>query len=457
MRAERDELLELKGWLAHTHAKPEDPGEAPTLLSAEEVEEELEQARRYEQAQKELARLPEPPVDPDTINIDDWELREQIRRNYPVTMSAEAIAKADADHELAKKFERHDHLVAKLQDLVDVGTHTCPECEHQWPVESDRVEKVKAELDAIDLAGLERPSKPDMANVELARRQLQAFDKVRDDWDRVKDTPKPEFTRQQLAKMQDAKERRPELEAVTPALAGVKELNALYRERLAYDQKAATYSDDLTNYEIWLEEHSEKSARAEELAAFHDLQKLEAEYEQARIFEDRMEAYEKALGAYEGRKAEIDQRRAQEEGYRKGKEALTILRKLVKQHLIPSLNKVASHYLSKMTGGQRNLVEVNEEFEIQVDGQPINTLSGSGKAVANLALRLGLGQVLTNNQFSVFLGDEIDASMDADRAENTALTLVYLAERISQILLVTHKYPQADYYIELENGQADAG
>ncbi len=133
------------------------------------------------------------------------------------------------------------------------------------------------------------------------------------------------------------------------------------------------------------------------------------------------------LSVYESRKAEIEQRRAQEEGYRKGKEALTILRKLVKQHLIPSLNKVASHYLSRMTGGQRNLIEVNEEFEIQVDGQPINTLSGSGKAVANLALRLGLGQVLTNNQFSVFLGDEIDASMDKDRAEQTSLTLVYLA------------------------------
>ncbi len=97
-----------------------------------------------------------------------------------------------------------------------------------------------------------------MANVELARRQLQAFDKVRDDWERVKDTPKPEFTRQQLAKMQAAKERRPELEAVTPALAGVKELNALYRDRLAYDQKAATYSDDLAAYEAWVEQRDQK-------------------------------------------------------------------------------------------------------------------------------------------------------------------------------------------------------
>ena len=177
---------------------------------------------------------------------------------------------------------------------------------------------------------------------------------------------------------------------------------------------------------------------------------LEAKYEAARIYEDRMAEYEKAKEVYDTKMAEIGARKEKEDGYRKGKEALTILRKLVKQHLIPSLNKVASHYLSKMTGGQRDTIEVNEDFEIKVDGQPLNTLSGSGKAVANLSLRLGLGQVLTNNQLSIFLGDEIDASMDKDRANNTALTLEYLAERVSQILLVTHKYPQADYYIELE-------
>ena len=80
--------------------------------------------------------------------------------------------------------------------------------------------------------------------MDVARRQLQAFDKVRDEWERVKDAEKPPYSRQQLAQMKVAKEaqaRRPELEAVTPALAGVKELNALYRERLAYDQRLATY------------------------------------------------------------------------------------------------------------------------------------------------------------------------------------------------------------------------
>ena len=46
----------------------------------------------------------------------------------------------------------------------------------------------------------------------------------------------------------------------------------------------------------------------------------------------------------------------------------------------------------------------------------LETLSGSGKACANLALRIGLGQVLTNKVVSLFIGDEIDASMDTERA-----------------------------------------
>jgi DNA repair exonuclease SbcCD ATPase subunit len=103
-----------------------------------------------------------------------------------------------------------------------------------------------------------------------------------------------------------------------------------------------------------------------------------------------------------------------------------------------------------MTGGQRQSIAVDEEFDVTVDGQPLNTLSGSGKAVANLSLRIGLGQVLTNNVLSLFVGDEIDSSLDKDRAENTAMTFEALKSRISQILLITHKRPCADYYIELK-------
>jgi DNA repair exonuclease SbcCD ATPase subunit len=116
-----------------------------------------------------------------------------------------------------------------------------------------------------------------------------------------------------------------------------------------------------------------------------------------------------------------------------------------------------------MTGGERQAINVDEEFNILVDGQTIDTLSGSGKAVANLALRIGLGQVLTNNIFSLFMGDEIDESMDKNRADKTAGVMHTLKGRISQLLLVSHKSPSADYFIavgenseyQLSNDQPD--
>ena len=131
------------------------------------------------------------------------------------------------------------------------------------------------------------------------------------------------------------------------------------------------------------------------------------------------------------------------------KKSLTELKPKVKTYLLPSLNSVASQLLSEMTDGKRNKIVVSEDFEIEVDGQHVKTLSGSGKAVANLAVRIGLGMVLTNKKFSVFLADEIDAAMDSERATYTAQCLRNLTNTIGQIILVSHKQPDADHQITL--------
>lgn len=51
------------------------------------------------------------------------------------------------------------------------------------------------------------------------------------------------------------------------------------------------------------------------------------------------------------------------------------------------------------------------------------------------------------NVLSLFMGDEIDASMDANRAQKTSQLLHTLKDRISQLVLVSHKFPQVDYHI----------
>ena len=159
--------------------------------------------------------------------------------------------------------------------------------------------------------------------------------------------------------------------------------------------------------------------------------------------------------AYDERLAKANAEREREKTYRTASKAVKELRSRVKEYLVPSLNRVSSHLLRTMTGGKRSNVVIDEEFNILVDRQPLNTLSGSGKSVANLAIRLGLGQILTNRVFPVFMGDEIDAAMDADRAGNTAECFKNLTDNITQVVLVSHKTLEADNTIELSDGETD--
>ena len=164
-------------------------------------------------------------------------------------------------------------------------------------------------------------------------------------------------------------------------------------------------------------------------------------------YNDRKEIFDAACVEYDRLGVEAD-------GWRRAQTALNNLRTMVKGHLVPALSRVSSHLLAQMTGRQRNIVSVDQEFNVVVDGQPLDTLSGSGKAVANLALRLGLGQVLTNDVFSVFVGDEIDASMDDTRAGNLGECIRTLSSKISQIVLITHKsHGDADWCVDLGNGE----
>jgi DNA repair protein SbcC/Rad50 len=229
---------------------------------------------------------------------------------------------------------------------------------------------------------------------------------------------------------------------------------ALYAERSAYEGNLARYQLDAESYGDWLVERHGKELRAAELrlrlAPLPDLQRRLSD---ALSFEQQLTTYEVLKARFDELSSDVAAKRGSADEWRKVKEAMTILRGLVKQHLVPSLNRVASHLITGMTGGQRQSIVVDEDFDVTVDGQALDTLSGSGKAVANLALRLGLGQVLTNKVFSLFIGDEIDASLDVDRAEQTSSTLNQMKQMLLQIVLVTHKYTEADYCIMLnENG-----
>ncbi len=473
LRAEKETYDKLQGILSVNRTEPKKP-ETKVDLPSEQIrsfaEDQEARVARLSEVQKQLQMLPATPsISLDAIanmdrgheRYDLWQARQRFEVQHPIPKYTEGeLSEMISNWDLIDLAKRGEALNKTRQELLDYGSHTCPKCNHGWPVMSQELEKLGEIPDCI------KPSVPALSRQEISREA----GKIQDYQDTLQRRPtdpeeaNPRFTRTQLEQFRVSWVRsaeRPALEHEAAQLAALIHSQPNYREMF---QARKTYEDALdrfflehTAYHIWLTERQEAQAKAADIEPrIARLPGLNLLWVEAVSYERSLFEYNRDLENYSRSMLEVQTLREEADGWKRGKDALITLRSLVKQHLVPSLNKVASALLKSMTGNQRQSIVVDDEFEVLVDGQALNTLSGSGKAVANLALRIGLGQVLTNNVLSLFMGDEIDASMDADRADNTALTLQALKQSISQILLVTHKSPSADYNIALGTSHANS-
>lgn len=160
-------------------------------------------------------------------------------------------------------------------------------------------------------------------------------------------------------------------------------------------------------------------------------------------FETQTLAYTAALEKVEAMKLEVA-------AWKGSQEAVVMLRAKIKGYLLPSLNTVASKLIKMMSNNWLQEVTITEDFEILVDGKRVEVLSGAGKALANLALRIGLGQVLTNGVFSSLTLDESDAGVDKEKAPLVAAALKALTGTIQQVIVISHKSGiESDHKLEL--------
>lgn len=487
------EKNEINGWLKNrlTEPTPPTPPVKPNCRSGEELRPLVDAQRKLVIEKGEidawLKTKPSEPVKPVCDVLESVEKLEEYEANrlritvaraaierqleqFPEPeFSEEQVSRFENDLILYRLWERRQHLLKHGQ------TYQCPSCQYEWTSSDEQLraegldklteepkkpQYTESQIQAMKLALANKPRRlqllaqleplkialPDHSADLKARREyeaaLPAYEKALaayQDW-----TKKEQVKRARLAELQGCEDVLKDLE---------RELDqaVLYEHALAsYELLKRNYDAALAAYQDWKQKCDEKEKRLNELAGVEDdynraleQQSIALAYEQAR------RNYEKAAKAYEEGLAKVDEKRQRAEQLQKARTALKTLKGKVKAHLVPSLSRVASLLLSQMTNGARSRIEVDEEFNITVDGQALNTLSGSGKAVANLAVRIGLGQVLTNRVFSVLLADEIDAAMDADRAEATAECLRGLKQSIKQIVLVSHKRPEADQYVEL--------
>lgn len=208
----------------------------------------------------------------------------------------------------------------------------------------------------------------------------------------------------------------------------------------------------IANYEVAL---AEKLAAQKQLDSMNPnldtlVEAVDKNYVFAVTYENNMVHYAKAVEAYDKAIVTLNALKSELEDWENGRAAIADLRVKVKGYLLPSLNAVASSLINDMTNGELSWIVVNDQFEITVEGQRLETLSGAGKAVANLALRIGLGQVLTNRVFSVMMLDEADAGCDDDRARYVANCLKNLTKTINQVVVVSHKQGiVADHYLRM--------
>ena len=463
VRGEAREAAEIDGWLSHVRAEPVKP--ICSVDGGIVAKAEAKAAMRCDLAglQARVDALPSStPYSQAQLDEVDWE-------SYDRWVQADAWLKANPypshpylrlrifqdDHTALENFLLRGGLQARIRDLLAKGTKPCPHCGEDIPVEDEAIKRLEAERDALVLAP-EPPPTPPLNRIEIERelRYVSQFnEQTWREMKAVKQVDRPTIARERISSLRQAIRQVAERDALLPTWTDAQAtFDALpdYEGQLlewrAYENGLHRYTAEQESFELWLIERDEKLARRNQIVLDPD---AEANHLAARDYDRAYEHWKAAVEVYDAKVAEADRLEVNANNHRKVRELMNVLRSLIKQHLMPSLNKVASHLLSGMTGGQRNLIYVDDEFNVSVDSQRLETLSGSGKACANLALRIALGQVLTNRVISVLLADEIDASMDDFRAEQTSNVLGMLEKSISQVLLVSHKSVEATNHIRL--------
>ena len=131
---------------------------------------------------------------------------------------------------------------------------------------------------------------------------------------------------------------------------------------------------------------------------------------------------------------------------------LTLLKEMMnkfRMHLIsrirPALSQYASDFFRDLTDGKYQEMMLDEQYNIQIvdEGTPyaIERFSGGEIDLANLCLRLGISEIITEGAGGIFnfiILDEIFGSQDAIRQQNIILSLHQLSSKFRQIFLITH-------------------
>ncbi len=377
-------------------------------------------------------------------------------------------------------------------NLLKQGDVSCPSCGHRHPVASDALNSYDTskfpnvqplDLNTIkslfviydelqNLAKIDNEiiqafnTTENMASLRARIPELKAeltnYDRAVMDYNRVRESFERDCSH--VKQMNDSIEANYQAQCSAQAAREAERLQSWETECKLIEQnnqKAKTMYDEAVGaYTRELNAYKQAQASLVELQASFDYAqnvdlatKLKDEIHQTEIawhvYEKMYAQYQEHMVSYNQVQSRLESERVMLEDRQRAGKALQDLKARVKTYLIPSLNKVSSYLLSEMTGGDFNTVNIDDEFEVYVDGQALRTMSGSAKDVTNLALRIGLGRILTHKVLGMMMLDEIDQGMDAERAAYTWQCIERVTPQIGQVLVVSHKDLNAENRLEV--------
>lgn len=388
---------------------PEEPVKPADYLESSKLKSSRDEMRdQYNYAQKVAGRMapfPEP-VKPHGKRVSSEALQSLVAEQAAFTANQQERQRLQTivDNWIEPRYNLPQLEAASerltLQGLADKQI-TCPKCGHDWIPGHTHVEV---------------PDGPDLTQQE-----------IRDEMTKLSGVHVYAAAKVQLETLPQLSDKSDKLEKARKAVS----------EWERYDHVFAMYDEQAR-----INREAEKELRRlGQIPMESEIEYVSERYTQALIYEQNVSQYNLLQSRFDALSAEIAELGRRAKAFKAGVEGLSKARSSIKGYLSPAISAAASNLMHHMTKGKHSVVTVDEDMEVTVGTQSLDTLSGGAATVANLALRFALGQVLVADTFPVFFGDEMDSDADDGRRETVADALQTLVAKglLKQVILITHR------------------
>ncbi|MBN2599426.1 MAG: SMC family ATPase, partial [Candidatus Thermoplasmatota archaeon] len=164
-----------------------------------------------------------------------------------------------------------------------------------------------------------------------------------------------------------------------------------------------------------------------------------------KLIAQQTKTYEKNIEEQQQLEKKLEDERTQIQHLNMLSEVMDSYRTYLISQIRPTLSAHASELFDELTEGKYSQIELDEDYNLLVydHGTPygIERFSGGEEDLANLCIRLGISEIITERAGSVFqfvILDEIFGSQDQTRKQNIIKTLNGFSSKFKQIFLITH-------------------